>query len=557
MAPMASDRRVPSELWPEFVYTIDGLRAPERVNLATCLVDVHVAEGRGEHPAILAGDRSISYAELQRMVNRAGRALAALGVAPGDRVALRLPNSPDFVALWLGIQKIGAVAVSTMPMLRARELAYVVNDSQPKVVVCASDLIDELARARAAFTSPATLVVARRPKDGADARLPPGGDLWLDEAVRDASADLDPWPSGRDDLALIAYTSGSTGVPKGATHAPGDILASADTYARYVLRPSPSDRFGGHPTLAFTFGLGGLLVFPFRFGATTVLLDQFTPPLLMEAVGRQRVTILFCAATTYRLLLQDPLLEQRYDLSSLHTCVSAGETLPASVFEEWKRRTGVEILDGLGSTEMFHIFISATHGAARAGATGTPVPGYEARVLSDALEEVPRGTQGLLAVKGPTGCRYWNQPERQRDYVRGGWNLTGDLYVQDEDGQFRFECRHDDLIICGGYNIAGPEVEDVLLQHPAVLEAAVVASPDEVRGFVPKAFIVLKQGVTGSDELAHALQEHVKAELAPYKYPRRIAFVPALPRTETGKVRRAVLREQEREAGQGLRTSGT
>jgi 2-aminobenzoate-CoA ligase len=276
-------------------------------------------------------------------------------------------------------------------------------------------------------------------------------------------------------------------------------------------------------------------------------MDTFSPALLLDAIARHRVTLLFCAATTYRILLQDPNLETAYDLSSLRLCVSAGETLPATVFEEWHRRTGVEILDGLGSTEMFHVFISARPGSVRPGATGTPVPGYEAKVVDDLFNEAPRGTPGLLAVKGPTGCRYWRKPERQREYVRHGWNVTGDVYIRDEDGYFWYQCRNDDLIICGGYNIAGPEVESVLLEHPAVLESAVVASPDQVRGFVPKAFVVLKPTAQPSAELVAALQAHVKRELAPYKYPREIEFLSELPRTETGKIRRVELRERERQ----------
>jgi 2-aminobenzoate-CoA ligase len=351
----------------------------------------------------------------------------------------------------------------------------------------------------------------------------------------------------RDDIALIAYTSGSTGVPKGATHTPADILASADSYSRHVLQLAPGDVCGGHPTLAFTFGLGGLLIFPFRAGAATSLIDRFTPETLLARIAADRITVLFCAATTYRLLLQDPGLERKTDLSSLRLCVSAGEPLPATVFQEWRRRTGIEILDGIGSTEMFHIFISSRGGSIRAGSTGTVVPGYEARVVDDRLEDVPRGTEGLLAVRGPTGCRYWRKPERQQEYVRGGWNITGDVYRQDEDGFFWYQCRNDDLIICGGYNIAGPEVENVLLEHDAVLEAAVVASPDALRQAVPKAFVVLKSGVAPSEALASSLQEHVKRELAPYKYPREIEFVAALPRTETGKIRRVELRQRESE----------
>ena len=542
---MHGDSLPPRELWPELVYTLPEFAYPATLNVAAELVDAHVGSGHGDETAVIFEGAKLSYRELQRITNRVGRALLRLGVMPGDRVAMRMPNRPVFVATWLAVQKIGAVAVSTMPMLRARELAYIVNDSAAKVFVCASDLLEELLRARASFDHPVTIVAAASPGDSGT--LPEGVDASLDALLAAESDALDAQATARDALALIAYTSGSTGVPKGTTHSPTDILVSADGYARHILDPRRGDVFGGHPTLAFTFGLGGLLVFPFRFGAATVLLDRYTPERLIAAVERERISILFCAATTYRMLLQDPSLETAHDLKSLRYCVSAGEPLPAAVCEEWQRRTGITILDGLGSTEMFHIFVSARRDAVRPGATGLVVPGYVAKVVDDQLNEVPRGTPGLLAVKGPTGCRYWRKPDRQRDYVRGGWNLPGDVYIQDADGYFWYQCRNDDLIICGGYNIAGPEVENVLLEHPAVLETAVVASPDSVRGFIPKAFVVLKPNAQAGDALVAELQEHVKRELAPYKYPREIEFVTALPRTETGKIRRVELRERERQ----------
>jgi len=502
------------------------LQYPETLNLTSRLLDDHVERGNGERTATLEAGPRTTYRALQRLTNRIGNGLRRLGVQRGDRVAMRFLNGAPFVATWLAVQKIGAVGVATMPMLRARELTYIVNDSETSVVVCQRSLIDELDRARPAFDHAVTVVDEHS--------------LIADDADR-----LDAEPVGRDDVALIAYTSGSTGVPKGTTHTPAAILASADCYGRHVLESRPDDVFGGHPTLAFTFGLGGLLVFPLRVGACTSLVERFSPETLVARIAADRITVLFCAATTYRLMLQDPDLERAHDLSSLRLCVSAGEPLPATVYEEWRRRTGVEILDGIGSTEMFHIFISARAGLVRPGSTGTPVPGYDARVVDEQLQEVARGTPGLLAVRGPTGCRYWRKPDRQREYVRGGWNVTGDVYRQDEDGYFWYQCRNDDLIICGGYNIAGPEVENVLVEHDAVLEAAVVASPDAVRQQVPKAFIVLKPGVAASSALATELQDHVKRELAPYKYPREIEFVDALPRTETGKIRRVELRERE------------
>jgi 2-aminobenzoate-CoA ligase len=535
----------PPGAWPRLTASLPELEYPDTLNLAEALVDRHVGAGRGGRVAIRAGDRRVSYRELQALVNRLGNALRRAGAGRGERVAMRSPNRVEFAATWLAVQKIGAVGVATMPLLRARELSYVVNDSEAKIFICAADRFDELAAAASSFDHPVKILLAGRDRSDAPRALPSGASAWLEDLVDAAADTLDPEPVARRDVALIAYTSGSTGTPKGATHAPADVLASADTYARRVLAVSEDDVLGGHPTLAFTFGLGGLLVFPLRFGASTVLVDPFTPDALLRAVGTHGITILFCAATTYRILLQDPDLETKYDLRSLRLCVSAGEPLPAAVYREWHARTGIEILDGIGSTEMFHIFISARPGEVRPGSTGTVVPGYEARVVDDSLNEAPRGTPGLLAVRGPTGCRYWRKPDRQREYVREGWNLTGDVYRHDEDGYFWYQCRNDDLIICGGYNIAGPEVEAVLLEHDAVLAAAVVASPDPVRAWIPKAFVVLKPGVTGSPELAAALQEHVKGALAPYKYPREVEFIGALPTTETGKVRRVELRQRE------------
>jgi 2-aminobenzoate-CoA ligase len=535
----------PQDLWPTILRSDPALEYPDRLNLATLLLDRHVESGAAGRTAILTGDGRVTYGDLQRMTNRIGHALRGVGVRPGDRVAMRFLNGPRFVATWLAVQKIGAIGVSTMPMLRARELSYILNDAEADVVVCQHDLVDELARARSAVDHPLVIVAAGRTAAISPLPLPDGADAWLEDLIAGGPERLDAEPVARSDVVLIAYTSGSTGVPKGATHTAADILSAADCYSDQVLAMRPDDVCGGHPTLAFTFGLGGLLVFPFRVGASTSLIERFTPATLVARVAADCVTVLFCAATTYRLLLQDPNLGRTSDLSSLRVCVSAGEPLPAAVYEEWHRRTGVEILDGIGSTEMFHIFISARQGRIRAGSTGTVVPGYEARVVDEQLHDVARGTPGLLAVRGPTGCRYWRKPDRQRDYVRGGWNITGDVYRQDDDGYFWYQCRNDDLIICGGYNIAGPEVENVLLEHEAVLEAAVVASPDPVRGAVPKAFVVLKDGIAPSAALAAALQDHVKRELAAYKYPREVEFVAALPRTETGKVRRVELRERE------------
>ena len=462
MACSFTDHRPPVELWPERIYTLPELQYDPRLNLAAALLDIHVEHGCGDSVAVVHGAARLTYAALQRMVNRIGNGLRTHGVKPGSRVILRMPNRPEFIATWLAVQKIGAVCVSTMPMLRARELTYVIRDSEAGLAVVAEELLEEMEHAVEASATPPTLVTVA---GGAEGR--PGGQT-LEALMAASGEELQPHLVDRDDPAIIAYTSGSMGQPKGASHAVADILASADTYAKRVLGATSTDVFGGHPTLAFTYGLGAGLVFPLRVGGSTVLLDRFSPEALLDLTAREHVTVLSCGATTYKLLLQVPDLERRFDLSAVRLCVSAGEPLPKSVHDEWLERTGIEVLDGLGTTEMFHIFVSARPGDRRAGSIGQAVPGYEVRIVNEALEEVPRGTPGLLAVKGPTGCRYWRKPVRQREYVRNGWNVPNDICIQDADGFLWYQCRNDDLIISAGYNIAGPEVEGVLLEHPAV-----------------------------------------------------------------------------------------
>ncbi|MGH7267310.1 MAG: acyl-CoA synthetase [Candidatus Rokuibacteriota bacterium] len=537
-----ADGLPPRHLWPERVYTLPEHRYPVRLNVARELLDVHAEGDRAGRPAIHHQDQVITYGELARQVNRLANGLRALGVEPGDRILLRMPNCPEFVVTWLACQKLAAVTVSTMPLLRARELEYIAIDAGTTLAVVAAPLREELDRARAGAPELTRLVVVGETRPGDT----PWASLMDGQPERFATADTDA-----RDVAMMSYTSGSTGVPKGCVQQHLDMIASADSYARYVLAPSPDDRFGGHPTLAFSFGTGGLLVYPLRFGAATVLSGPFDPEKMLETIQRHRINVVFCAPTSYRLMLRVPELEKRFDLGSLRLGVSAAEPLPGATYEEWVGRTGKEVLDGIGSTEMFHIFISSETGRVRPGATGVSVPGYDCRVVDDNGDEVPRGTPGLVAIKGPTGCKYWRKPERQAEYVRfGGWNVTGDVYVQDDDGYFTYQCRSDDMIVTGGYKIPGPEVEHVLDEHPSVAESAVIAAPDETRGFVPKAFVVLKPGVQPTERLARELQEHVKKELAPYKYPRQVEFVAQLPRTETGKIRRVELRRQETTRGQ-------
>ena len=537
MIPEVRESLPPPELMPDRVYTLPGLRYPLRLNVGAELLDRNAEGDRGGRPAIHAGSQTITYTELARQVNRLCHGLRGLGLERGVRVLLRMPNVPEFIVSYLACQKLGIVTVGTMPMLRARELAYIASDAGATAAIVWGGLREELERARPQAPDLKHLIVAGESGSG-DTTL-----ARLTEGQPDRFSAVD---TERDDIAMIAYTSGSTGVPKGCIHFHRDILASADAYARAVLEPSEEDRFGGHPTLAFTFGTGGLLVFPFRFGASSVLSGPFTPESMLETFARHRVTVSFCAPTSYRLMLGVPDLTKRWDLGSLRLGVSAAEPLPAATWEEWYERTGVELLDGIGSTEMFHIFISSVRGRVRPGSTGIPVPGYDCRVVDESGRELPPGQPGLIAIKGPTGCKYWRKPDRQAEYVRwNGWNVTGDVYVQDADGYFAYQCRSDDMIVSGGYKIPGPEVEHVLDEHPAVLESAVVAAPDRVRGFIVKAFVVLKPGRQPSEGLVAELQEHVKHELAPYKYPRALEFVERLPRTETGKIQRYILRHAD------------
>jgi len=527
------------EDWPELA-PVPDISYPEFLNVSVELLDENLRQGRGNRVAIQHGSESITYSELLQRVERFTTSLAKAGIKQGDRIILRLMNTPEFVIAWLSILRLGAVAVATMPLLRARELKTVLEDSGASLAICQDSLLEELEIAREDFPD-IPLVVTGSPQTT--------GHLSFQEWLN-ATPTAGPTRTRADDIALLAYTSGSAGIPKGTVHFHRDILAIADTYSQHVLRPNQADVFSGHPTLAFTFGLGGLLVFPFRVGASTVFIDRFTPEAMLKTTRDFGITILFCAATSYKMMMRDYGEEVKQFLPQLRICVSAGETLPGDIFNGWKELTGVTILDGIGSTEMLHIFISNSLEDARPNCTGKTVPGYQAKIVDDELSEVPAGTEGLLAVRGPTGCRYWNRPELQKEFVRDGWNFPGDVFRQDADGYFYYGCRSDDMIICGGLNIAGPEVENVLIHHPAVQEVAVVASPNELKGFVPKAFVVLAEGYSPGETLARELQDLVKNEIAPYKYPRKVEFVEKLPRTHTGKIRRAELREKEISLGQ-------
>ncbi len=530
----ARDHLPPRAEWPELIFTLPELHYPERLNCAVELLDRQVDAGRGGDLAIMGADGTTwTYADLQERVNRITWVLREdLGLLPGNRVLLRGANSPLIAACWLAVVKAGLIAVGTMPMLRAKELGDIIGRAQVVAALCDAPLLGELLDAQTAVPVLESIVTFNDESPaGLEARM-------RASPTRGIAA-----PTAAEDTCMIAFTSGTTGKPKGTLHIHRDVLAACDCFPRSTLRALPSDRFIGSPPLAFTFGLGGLLLFPLRTGASTVLLEKPTPDALLRGIEQQRATVLVTAPTAYRamaLMLQSGAATA--DLSSLRKCVSAGEALPAATRKLWKDTTGIEIIDGIGSTELLHIFISHPDDAAKPGATGRPIPGYVAQIIDDQGNPLPPGKVGRLAVKGPTGCRYLADP-RQREYVQNGWNVTGDAYCVDEDGFYVYQARTDDMIISSGYNIAGPEVEGVLLQHPAVAEAGVVGVPDEERGQIVTAFVALKPGHEGNADMVKALQDFVKQSIAPYKYPRAVRFVSALPRTETGKVQRFRLRQ--------------
>jgi 2-aminobenzoate-CoA ligase len=537
----ARDHLPPASEWPEFRFDAPGLQFPPQLNATTELLDRHIVAGEGDRPCLFGDGVAWTYRELQGQVDRIAHALVRdLGLVPGNRVLLRGANTPMLAACFLAVFKAGGIAVGTMPLLRARELRTILDKAQISHALCDARLADEL---DAAVVDGGAL--RHRVRFDADPAAAAPGTLGA-LAARHADVPFDAVATAADDTALIAFTSGTTGVPKGTMHFHRDLLAACACWPRHVLRAQPRDRFIGSPPLAFTFGLGGLLLFPLSVGAASVLLEKTPPDALLPAIARWRASVCFTAPTAYRAMAA-AIAAQRAagaapDLSALRKCVSAGEALPAATRDLWRETTGIEIIDGIGSTEMLHIFISADEGQAKGGATGLPVPGYVAAILDDDGRPLPPGQVGRLAVKGPTGCRYLADA-RQRDYVQHGWNLTGDAYFVDADGQYVYQARTDDMIVSGGYNIAGPEVEDALLLHPAVAECAVVGVPHEQRGQIVKAFVVLKPGHAGDDATVRALQDFVKQTIAPYKYPRAIEFRSGLPRTETGKLQRFRLRE--------------
>ncbi|MBU6436743.1 MAG: AMP-binding protein [Betaproteobacteria bacterium] len=516
---------------PQIVFDRPELQFGERLNAVAQLLDRRVAAGEGARPLLRSAAQTLSYAETLERVNRVAQVLTQdLGLVPGNRVLLRGPNSIGMALAWLATVKAGLVAVGTMPLLRAKELSDILDKAQPNAALCDAKLQDELraACAQHALDLPVVLFNAA------------GDPLDLMARCAAKSAQFDACDTAALDVAMMAFTSGTTGKPKAAMHTHRDLLAACEAWPRHVLQCTPDDIVVGSPPLAFTFGLGGLLLFPLWAGASVHFADApYTPESMVQTINAVGATVCYTAPTFYRQMAP---FARTLGVPTLRKCVSAGEGLPDATRQLWKQASGVEMIDGIGATEMFHIFISSAGEQVRRGAIGQVVPGYVAKVVDDDGRELPPGTVGKLAVIGPTGCKYLDDV-RQHNYVKGGWNYPGDAFVMDADGYFFYQARADDMIITAGYNVAGPEVEAALLLHPAVAECGVVGQPDDERGMIVKAYVVLRAGHAGDAVLAKALQDHVKQALAPYKYPREVAFVTALPRTETGKLQRFKLRE--------------
>ncbi|MFM6986427.1 MAG: benzoate-CoA ligase family protein [Hydrogenophaga sp.] len=531
------DRLPPPELWPERRHDLPELQAlPAQLNLVQALFDRAFAAGHADRPLLRSDERTLSYAQARAEVNRFANALAGLGLQPGNRVLLRGGNSIAMALAWLAVVQSGLIAVATMPLLRATELKAILDKARPSAALCDVKLQDELKAALA--LSPDTAALPLRLFNTGDAAVV--ADPSLEALARHASDQATPCPTSADDIALLAFTSGTTGSPKAAVHTHRDVLAACETWPRHVLRATSDDIVMGSPPLAFTFGLGGLLVFPMWAGASVYFPSiPYTPEAMVKLIGQVGATICYTAPTFYRQMA--PFAKQ-HGVGRLRISVSAGEGLPDATRQLWKEASGIEMLDGIGATEMFHIFISAAPDEVKRGAIGRVVPGYQARIVNEQGEELSRGQVGRLAVKGPTGCRYLDD-SRQANYVQDGWNYPGDAFLQDDDGYFVYQARTDDMIITAGYNVAGPEVEAALLQHPAVAECGVVGKPDDERGMIILAYVVLKAGEAADAAQTQVLQDHVKHTLAPYKYPREIRFVATLPRTETGKLQRFALRK--------------
>ncbi len=530
----AADNLPPKSAWPDIDYSrLPELAAlPKRINCATELLDNQAAINQ-EARAVFDDTISWSYNELLTQANRIANVLVDdLGIRPGNRILLRSGNNPMYAACWFAVMKVGAIAVATMPLLRSRELTYIADFAQVRIALCDKKLLTELQQTMEESKFLQEIVCFNcTNEDG------------LESCAAGKRGTFENIDTAADDTCIIAFTSGTTGPPKACMHFHRDIMAVCLTSSGQVIKPNSRDVFTGTPPLAFTYGLGGLLLFPMAVGASVLLLESYSPKSLIEAVNQHGVTVLFTAPTMYRTLTG---LVADTPVPSLRICNSAGEFLPKATWDGWYNTTGLPIHDGIGTTEMLHTFIAGRGQAIRPGATGQTIPGFEATVLDEAGHQAPVGKIGRLAVRGPTGCRYMANPDRQASYAVNGWNLTGDSYLLDEDGYFWYQARTDDMIISAGYNISGPEIEAVLMEHRSVADCAVIASPDPQRGQIVKAYIVPSEGHKPDDDLVQALQDYVKSTIAPYKYPRAVEFIDALPRTATGKIQRFVLRQLAR-----------
>jgi 2-aminobenzoate-CoA ligase len=526
----AFDNLPPRDQWPDMIFTLPELQYPERMNCIVELLDKNIQQGYGDRPAIVGTDGTLTYSQLQSQVDKVAHVLTHdMGLVPGNRVLLRSANNAMLAICWCAVAKAGLIVVATMPLLREKELVDIIEKVQISAAICDLRLDTELKAAQQRCPILKQVIYFNDPSlEALEAHMSKWNEPF--KAVDTAA----------EDTVLIAFTSGSTGQPKASMHFHRDIIAACDCFPKSILHMTSDDICIGTPPLAFTFGLGALLIFSMRMGASTVLLEKLTPESLLAAISEYHATIAWSTPLFYRQMSE---IASKFDISTLRQSVSAGEWLPVSTRTMWREATGIEMVDGIGSTEMLHIFISSAGDEVRSGATGKVVPGYEACILDENGQQLPSGTIGRLGVKGPTGCRYLAD-ERQRTYVQHGWNLTGDAYLMDEDGYFWFQARTDDMIVTAGYNVAGPEVEGALLMHPTVAECAVVGAPDAERGTIIKAFVVLKPGIVGDAALIKTLQDFVKQSIAPYKYPRAIEFCDALPRAGTGKIQRYRLRQQ-------------
>lgn len=530
------DNLPPIELQPDFIFELPELEFPDKMNCAVEILDMAISKGYGDRICIQCDRLTWTYQDLLDRANQMANVLKKeFHLKPGNRVLLRSANTPEMVASWFAVVKAGGIAVATMPLLRSLELIQIIDKAQISHAICEHALREELLKAQEGCHSKSLKQVSFL--RSAESQL--DGVNSLDMTALSHSTKFENFSSLSTDCCILAFTSGTTGVPKATIHSHRDVMSICTCWPQFVLKPEQSDVFIGSPPIAFTFGLGGLILFPMTFGASVALLEKASPKDLLIGIQKFKATVLFTAPTSYRQLALEGLIDKH---SGLRKCVSAGEALPGPTRALWKQVTGIEIIDGIGTTEMLHIFISANELEAIPGATGRVVKGYKACILDDNGNQLPAGEIGHLAVKGPTGCRYLND-ERQAKYIKNGWNVTGDAYLMDENGYFHYQSRTDDMIISSGYNIAGPEIETCILSHPSVTECAVVGEPDDARGAIVKAFVILKANISANDSTTKSIQDHVKAQLAPYKYPRKIEYVESLPKTETGKIQRFKLRQ--------------